>query len=72
MQLNFNKFLYRIDKFISKGAFNIILAIIAIIFLISAFFSGLAIILDVNNNDIFIKTFSDLIFTSMKYKSANT
>ena len=72
MQLNFNKFLYRIDKFISKGAFNIILAIIAIIFLISAFFSGLAIILGVNNNDIFIKTFSDLIFTSMKYKSANT
>ena len=36
MQLNFNKFLYRIDKFISKGAFNIILAIIALCdFLIS-------------------------------------
>lgn len=72
MKLNFNKFLYRIDKFISKGATNIILAIIAVIFLISAFFSFLAIILDVNNNDIFIKIFSDLIFTSMKYKTANS
>ena len=72
MKLNFNKFFYRIDKFISKGATNIILAIIAVIFLISAFFSFLAIILDVNNNDIFIKIFSDLIFTSMKYKTANS
>mgnify|MGYP001201871316 CR=1 FL=1 len=72
MKLIFNKLLYEIDKFISKGTINIIIVLIIVIFLFSAIFSGLAIILDVNNNNVFIKTFSDLIFTSIKYKSTKT
>ncbi len=70
MRLIFNKFMYRLDNFVSRGTFNIIVLIFGVIFLIAAFFATLVFILGVNENSPLFEIIRNLIFTSLKYKSS--
>ena len=70
LRLIFNKFIYRLDFFVSRGTFNIILLIIGVICLIAGFLTTLIFIMGANENALFIDTLRNLIFTSLKYKSS--
>ena len=71
MKLIFNKFMYRLDNFVSRGTFNIILLIFGVILLIAFFFATLVFMLGVNENSPFFEIIRNLIFTSLKYKSSD-